>query len=180
MKELYIRVGNSEETKRVIIVGEEEMLGARDNSGYKPSKGQLFESIIEIDPYSGGKDLTYVHATPNIKLDTALYPHDHEAHTFIKQRCKDLVLWDGETDEGLVRSREAFIVKEGLDVDRVAQELYKRLEKEIHYKTIPDLVFTEMKRKAKEEIVKQYKLDDLEKSLKLLKQLTVLAKTIKL
>lgn len=179
MKELYIRAGNSKETQRVLIIGEEDLLGSRDNTGYKPSKGQIFESLIKIDPYSGGEDLTYVHVTPNIPLDTQLYSRDYDAHQFIKRRCKDLVTWDGEANEGLVRSREAFIVKDGLDVDKVAKELYKRLEKEIHYKTVPEAVFEEIKRKKLEEIKKHYKLDDLEKSLKLLKDLTKILKTLK-
>jgi hypothetical protein len=179
MKELYIRAGNSQETKRVLIIGEEESLGSRDNSGYKPSKGQIFESLIKVDPYSGGEDLTYVHVTPNIPLDTQFYSRDYDAHQFIKRSCKDLVKWDGESDEGLVRSREAFIVNDGLDVDAVAKELYKRLEKEIHFKSIPEAVFEEIKRKKIEEVRKQYHLDDLEKSLKLLKNLTKIAKAIK-
>jgi hypothetical protein len=179
MKELYIRAGNSSDTKRVLIIGEEDILGARDNSGYKPSKGQIFESLIEIDPYSGGKDLTYVHVTPNIKLDTNLYSRDYDVHKFIKRSCKDLVKWDGEADEGLVRSREAFIVKDGLDVDKVAKELYNRIEKEIHYKTVSEAVFEEIKRKTVEEVKKQYHLDDLEKSLRLLKDLTKIAKTLR-
>jgi hypothetical protein len=179
MKELYIRAGNSQETKRVLIIGEEESLGSRDNSGYKPSKGQIFESLIKVDPYSGGEDLTYVHVTPNIPLDTQFYSRDYDVHQFIKRSCKDLVKWDGESDEGLVRSREAFIVNDGLDVDAVAKELYKRLEKEIHFKSIPEAVFEEIKRKKIEEVRKQYHLDDLEKSLKLLKNLAKIAKAIK-
>lgn len=179
MKELYIRAGNSKDTQRVIIIGEEDSLGSRDNSGYKPSKGQLFESIIEVDPYTGSKDLTYVHVTPNIKLDMPNYSRDYDVHDFVKRRCKDLVKWDGEADEGLVRSREAFIVKDGLDVDKVAHELYNRIEKEVHYKTVSEAVFEEIKRKSLDEIKKQYRLDDLEKSLKLLKQLTGIYKSLK-
>jgi hypothetical protein len=179
MKELYIRAGNSVETQRVLIIGEEDLLGSRDLTGYKPSKGQLFESIIKIDPYSGGEDLTYVHVTPNIPLDTAKYSRDYDVHQFVKRSCKDLVKWDGEANEGLVRSREAFIVNPGLDVDKVAKELYKRIEKEIHFKTVSEAVFEEVKRKALEDVKKQYHLDDLEQALKLLKNLSTIMKHMK-
>ena len=64
------------------------------------------------------------------------------------------------SDEGLVRSREAFIVNDGLDVDAVAKELYKRLEKEIHFKSIPEAVFEEIKRGDTEERIREHYLED--------------------
>lgn len=179
MKQLYIRIGNSADTQRVIIIGEEDSLGSRDGSGYKPSKGQIFESITKVDPYTGSEDLTYIHATPNINLDTALYTRDYDAHEYIKRTCKDIVTWDGEADDGLVRSREAFIVKDGLEPEAVARELYMRLEKEIHHKSITNAIFDEIKKEITTEIKKQYKIKDLEDSLRLLKNLSNILKIYK-
>lgn len=129
MKQLYIRKGNGIDTQGIIIIGEEAELGSRDNSGYRPSKGAIFEAL-KRDPYTGADGLTYIHATPNINLDTNQYQSDHDVHTFVKKYCSDIVKWDGETNEGRVRSREAFIAKD--DTQTVCNELYKRIETEIH------------------------------------------------
>lgn len=131
MKELYIRKGNSLDTQNIIIIGEEQFLGDRDLSGYKPNKGAIFNPVKKTDPFSKNENLTYIHCTPNIKLDTEYYSRDYDVHIFVKNECKDLVKWDGETNEGLVHSREAFICK-SKDVQKVANELYKRIEWEIH------------------------------------------------
>lgn len=131
MKQLYIRKGNSQDTRRIIIIGEEASLGSRDNSGYKPSKGAVFEPL-EVDYFTKAEGLTYIHATPNIMLDTKKYSTDHDVHKFVKEYCKDIVTWDGETNEGLVRSREAFIVNPKYSVGAVTNALYKRIETEIH------------------------------------------------
>lgn len=129
MKHLYIRKGNSTDTLDIIILGEESELGSRDNSGYKPNKGSTFEALKK-DPYTGAVGLTYIHATPNIILNTNLYQTDHDVHNFVKTYCKDLVDWDGESNEGRVRSREAFIAKG--ETQKVCNELYKRIETEVH------------------------------------------------
>ena len=132
MKELYIRKGNSLDTKDIIIIGEEQSLGGRDLNGYKPGKGSSFIPIIKKDPYSNNTGLTYIHATPNISLDTSSYSRDYDVHRFVKEYCNDLVKWDGEANEGRVRSREAFIVKENISTQKVCEELYKRINQEIH------------------------------------------------
>lgn len=129
MKQLYIRKGKSSDTLDIIILGEEAELGSRDNSGYRPNKGSTFEALKK-DPYTGAVGLTYIHATPNIDLDTSYYQTDHDVHEFVKKYCRDIVKWDGETNEGLVRSREAFLPK--CDTQKVCNELYKRIETEIH------------------------------------------------
>lgn len=131
MKQLYIRKGNSSETKDIIIIGEESELGGRDLTGYKPSKGSSFEPLIKKDHYTGRTNLTYVHATPNIKLNTTKYSRDYNVHQFVKEYCTDLVTWDGETNTGRVRSREAFIVRSG-NTQYVCDKLWERIEKEIH------------------------------------------------
>lgn len=133
-KELYIRIGNSQNTQNIIIVGEESSLGARDHSGYTPSKGEYFIPLRKKDPYTKAENLTYIHATPNIKLNTSQYSRDYDVHNFIKSRCSDIVKWDGETNEGLVRSREAFIAVCG-NADFAAKELYRRIDHEIHGKS---------------------------------------------
>lgn len=130
-KELYIRIGNSSETQNVIIVGEESSLGARDANGYTPSKGAYFTPLRKKDPYTGAVGITYTHATPNIRLDTSRYSRDYDVHNFIKLCCNDIVSWDGETNEGVVRSREAFIPLY-LNAEAAAKELYNRIEREIH------------------------------------------------
>lgn len=129
-KQLYIRKGNSLDTKDIIIIGEEQELGSRDISGYRPSKGSSFEPLVKTDKFSGNTNLTYVHATYNINLDTSKYSRDYDVHKFVKEMCSDLVKWDGETNEGRVRSREAFISKK--DTQSVCNELYRRIETEIH------------------------------------------------
>lgn len=129
-KQLYIRKGNSSDTKDIIIIGEEQELGSRDISGYRPSKGSSFEPLVKTDKFSGNTNLTYVHATCNINLDTSKYSRDYDVHKFVKEMCSDLVKWDGETNEGRVRSREAFISKK--DTQSVCDELYRRIETEIH------------------------------------------------
>lgn len=131
MKQLYIRKGNSNDTLKILIVGEESSLGSRDISGYRPNKGAVFNPL-SVDTFTGAEGLTYIHATPNIMLDTKKYSSDHDVHKFIKEYCKDIVTWDGETNEGLVRSREAFIVNSKSNTATVANELYKRIETEIH------------------------------------------------
>lgn len=179
MKQLYIRAGNSKETERILILGEEQDMGERDFSGYRPSKGAPFEHLVETDPYSGGKRLTYIHITPNIVLDSPLYSRDYDVHEFVKHHCRDLVTWDGESTEGLVRSREAFIVNEGLDVELTAQKLFQRLEAEIHHKSVPYTAFKIVEKKAIETIRKEYKIDDLEKVLRLTKNLVSVVKKLK-
>ena len=129
-KQLYIRKGNSSDTSDIIIIGEEQELGSRDISGYRPSKGSSFEPIVKADKFSGNTNLTYVHATYNINLDTSKYSRDYDVHKFVKEMCSDLVKWDGEANEGRVRSREAFISKK--DTQSVCDELYRRIETEIH------------------------------------------------
>ena len=130
VKQLYIRRGNSPSTQDILIVGDESILGGRDDA-YKPSKGAEFVALKK-DPYTGAKNLTYIHATPNIMLDVSGYERDYVIHNFIKKYCKDIVTWDGETDVGRVRSREAFIIKNSALADRVIEELYARIEDEIH------------------------------------------------
>ena len=129
-KQLYIRKGNSLDTLDIIIIGEEQELGSRDISGYRPSKGSSFEPLVKTDKFSGNTNLTYVHATYNINLNTSKYSRDYDVHKFVKEMCSDLVKWDGETNEGRVRSREAFISKK--DTQSVCDELYRRIETEIH------------------------------------------------
>lgn len=129
-KQLYIRKGNSSDTSDIIIIGEEQELGSRDISGYRPNKGSSFEPLVKADKFSGNTNLTYVHATYNIDLDTSKYSRDYDVHKFVKEMCTDLVKWDGETNEGRVRSREAFISKK--DTQSVCDELYRRIETEIH------------------------------------------------
>lgn len=129
-KQLYIRKGNSLDTVDIIIIGEEQELGSRDISGYRPSKGSSFEPLVKTDKFSGNTNLTYVHATYNINLNTSKYSRDYDVHKFVKEMCSDLVKWDGETNEGRVRSREAFISKK--DTQSVCDELYRRIETEIH------------------------------------------------
>ena len=130
MKQLYLRQGNSKETQDILIIGEESELGGRD-SAYKPSKGTRFKGLKK-DPYTKKENLTYIHSTPNINLDTEKYSRDYEVHKFIKEYCKDLVVWDGEVNEGRVNSREAFIIKK--DIQKTIKELYYRIEDEIHGK----------------------------------------------
>ena len=129
-EQLYRGKGNSLDTKDIIIIGEEQELGSRDISGYRPSKGSSFEPLVKTDKFSGNTNLTYVHATYNINLDTSKYSRDYDVHKFVKEMCSDLVKWDGETNEGRVRSREAFISKK--DTQSVCNELYRRIETEIH------------------------------------------------
>lgn len=128
MKQLYLRQGNSKETQDILIIGEESELGGRD-SAYKPNKGTRFKGLKK-DPYTKKENLTYIHSTPNINLDTEKYSRDYEVHKFIKEYCKDLVVWDGECGEGLVNSREAFLIKG--NIEKTIKELYYRIEDEIH------------------------------------------------
>lgn len=134
IKELYIRLGNSKETGHFLMIGEEASLGSRDLSGYTPHKGAVFTPLRK-DPYTGREGLTYIHITPNIKLDTKQYKSDHDVHNFIKKSpaCKRFLVWDGEADEGIVRSREVFILDDdGTPAEVYAKKLYNILEKEIH------------------------------------------------
>ena len=109
MKELYIRKGNTEELKNVIIVGEEASLGRRD-SAYKLSKGQAkIPFLNKYDNYSKSEDLLYVHAVPNISLDTTDFSSDHDVHNFIRKSCSDILTWDGNANKGKFQTREAFI-----------------------------------------------------------------------
>ena len=134
IKELYIRIGNSKETEHILMIGEEASLGSRDISGYTPHKGAVF-TPLRADPFTGREGLTYIHITPNIKLDTKKYKTDHDVHKFIKSHCNGFMWWDGEKDEGVVRSREAFIVDDdGTPPEVYARKLYNILEKEIHGK----------------------------------------------
>lgn len=131
MKELYIRKGNTEDLKNVIIVGEEVSLGKRD-SAYKLSKGQAkIPFLNKYDYYSKTESLLYVHAVPNIKLDTSSFSSDHDVHAFIKKCCSDILEWDGNSDKGRFQTREAFLPKK-YSVEETCKILYSRLEKTIH------------------------------------------------
>lgn len=130
--QLYIRKGNTYATINIIIIGQEKKMRDRDNNGYRFHKGALRENyLIEIDKFSGGRNLTYVHATPNIDLDTASYSTDRDVHKFVKEMCSDLVKWDGRANEGITNSEEAFISKKE-NTQSVCDELYRRIETEIH------------------------------------------------
>lgn len=130
MKLLYLRQGNNKETQDILIIGEESELGGRDNA-YRPNKGSSFKGLRK-DPYTKKENLTYIHSVPNIKLDTKKYARDYEIHKFIKEYCKDLVVWDGECSEGRVNSREAFIIKDKENIQKTINALYYRLEDEVH------------------------------------------------
>lgn len=130
-KQLYIRKGNTEDTKDILIIGEESQLGGRDLA-YKLSKGSIKPKFLKKkDPYSGSENLLYIHVTPNIILQ-GFYNRDYSVHNFIKQSCSDIVTWDGECEEGRVCSREAFIIKG--DINKTIEELYNRLENVINNK----------------------------------------------
>ena len=134
MKELYIRKGNTEELKNVIIVGEEVSLGSRD-SAYKLSKGQAkIPFFNKYDNYSKSENLLYVHAVPNISLDTANFSSDHDVHNFIRKSCSDILAWDGNANKGKFQTREAFIPNK-YSVEETCKILYDRLEKVIHNKS---------------------------------------------
>ena len=108
MKELYIRKGNTDELKNVIIVGEEASLGKRD-SAYKLTKGQAkIPFINKFDNYTKSEGLLYVHAVPNISLDTTAFSSDHDVHNFIRRNCSDILVWDGNANKGKFQTREAF------------------------------------------------------------------------
>lgn len=134
MKELYIRKGNTEELKNVIIVGEEASLGSRD-SAYKLSKGQAkIPFLNKYDYYSKSENLLYVHAVPNISLDTTDFSSDHDVHNFIRKSCSDILTWDGNANKGKFQTREAFIPNK-YSVEETCKILYDRLEKVIHNKS---------------------------------------------
>ena len=124
MKQLYIRKGNLEENRNILIIGEEAELGSRD-SAYKP-KGTLHQRMSR-DPYTGAENLAYIHACKNILLISSQYKNDHAVHDFVKRFCKDLVVWDGESNQGLTNSREAFICK-SKNVDKTVRILRKRIQ----------------------------------------------------
>ena len=58
--------------------------------------------------------------------------YEGEKNKFIKEYCKDLVVWDGECSEGRVNSREAFIIKDKENIQKTINALYYRLEDEVH------------------------------------------------
>lgn len=110
MKQLYIRKGNLESNQNILIVGEESELGSRD-SAYK-AKGNLHDRfLVSRDPYSGSENLIYIHACKNILLNSENFTRDYDIHRYLKTYCKDLLKWDGEAEQGVTDSREAFIVK---------------------------------------------------------------------
>lgn len=124
MKQLYIRKGNLETNKNVLIIGEEAELGSRD-SAYSP-KGTLHQRLPR-DPYTGAENLSYIHACKNILLVSSKYKSDHDVHDFVKRFCKDLVSWDGESRQGITNSREAFICK-SRNVNKTVRILRKRIQ----------------------------------------------------
>lgn len=124
MKQLYIRKGNLDENRRILIIGEEAELGSRD-SAYRP-KGTLHQKMSK-DPYSGAENLAYIHACKNIFLVSSKYKSDHDVHDFVKHFCKDLVTWDGECKQGLTNSREAFVCN-SKNVDKTVRILRKRIQ----------------------------------------------------
>lgn len=134
MKQLYIRKGNIEENKNILIIGEESILGGRDPA-YKPKGTLHYKFLKKKDPITGSEGLLYIHACNNILLDSEIYCNDHAIHKYIKQYCKDLVKWDGESNEGQVQSREAFIVK-NKKVDKTVYLLRKRISRLVKPETI--------------------------------------------
>lgn len=134
MKQLYIRKGNLETNQNILIIGEESVLGGRD-VGYC-TKGTIASDCMRKDPYTGAKGLAYIHACKNILLNSKNYKNDHDVHLYVKNYCKDLVIWDGESDTGLTNSREAFIIRGNKNVDSVVKELYNRIYKQVYPKGI--------------------------------------------
>ena len=125
MKELYIRKGNLESNQNILIIGEESNLGGRD-SAYK-SKGTLHNRyLVAKDPFSGAENLTYIHACKNILLISENFSRDHDVHRYLKNYCKDLLRWDGESNQGFTDSREAFVVRNG-DVEKTVKIIRERI-----------------------------------------------------
>ena len=156
-KQLYIRKGNVPELVDVLIIGDKAGLGARD-LGYTIPKGlnsQVSHFILKKDPYTKSENLYYIHVTPNILLDTKAYSRDHQVHKFVKDYCKDLVTWDGEADQGKVRSREAFIINDPSKTAETIEELYSRIEDEIHgkRKTVRQAQIAELAKKSTKELL---------------------------
>lgn len=125
MKQLYIRKGNLESNQNILIIGEESELGSRD-SAYK-AKGTLHDRfLVKRDPYTDAENLIYIHACKNILLNSENFTRDYDIHRFLKTYCKDLLKWDGEANQGVTDSREAFIVKNG-DVKKTVGILRERI-----------------------------------------------------
>lgn len=125
MKQLYIRKGNLESNQNILIIGEESLLGSRD-SAYR-AKGTLHDRfLVKEDPYTGAVNLIYIHACKNILLNSENFTRDYDIHKFLKTYCKDLLKWDGEANQGVTDSREAFIVKDG-DVKKTVSILRQRI-----------------------------------------------------
>lgn len=141
MKQLYIRKGNLDTNRTILIIGEESVLGGRD-SAYC-TKGTLSTDCLSKDPFTGALGLSYIHACNNILLNTKDYKSDHDVHDFVKRYCKDLVYWDGEANQGLTNSREAFVCK--YNVDYTVKKLYERILKQIY----PKGIFQRLRAKSK-------------------------------
>lgn len=125
MKELYIRKGNLDSNRNILIIGEESNLGGRD-SAYR-AKGTLYGNyIVRKDPFSGSEYISYIHACRNIPLNSNNYSRDYDIHKYIKSYCKDILKWDGEANEGYTDSREAFIVRND-DVEGTVKILRERI-----------------------------------------------------
>lgn len=125
IKQLYIRKGNLESNKNILIIGEESYLGGRDKA--YATKGTIREKFLsKKDPYSYSTGLSYIHACPNIPLNSKNYTSDYDVHKYLKKYCKDLIIWDGESSQGITNSREAFIVR-NKNVNKTVNILRKRI-----------------------------------------------------
>lgn len=126
MKQLYIRKGNLESNQNILIIGEEAELGSRD-SAYK-AKGTLHDRfLVKRDSYTGAENLIYIHACKNIFLNSETFTRDYDIHRYLKSYCKDLLKWDGEADQGVTDSREAFVVRNG-DTNKTVKILRERIQ----------------------------------------------------
>lgn len=118
-KYLYIR--QHIEHPNWIIIGDESEIGGRDHAyTFKgaPIKGKSEKNKI-----------FFPRVTVDIELGKNGYLRDYQVHTFIKNECTDLVIFDNYEN---MNTKEGFITLAAKEPDDVIIDLYERIYKEVN------------------------------------------------
>lgn len=103
-KILYIRLSTKNE--KYFIIGDESKVGGRDHA--YTHKGEENGKTPDYEVYD--------------RIELPLGMRDYDVIKFLKTLSND-VEWDGEADEGKMRTREGFLLKKGHTIDEVDKKI---------------------------------------------------------
>ena len=89
------------------IIGDEKTIGGRDRIYENGSKTSENKQLKEF------KKLATIKITESSGIS-----RDHDVHSIIKEDFNKTIVWDGEVNSGILRTREAFYFKDQSDIEK--------------------------------------------------------------